>query len=47
MSENINTINEKSFEENMERLKEIVSKLEGGKETLKIPLNFSKKAKNL
>ncbi|MBR4282446.1 MAG: exodeoxyribonuclease VII small subunit, partial [Clostridia bacterium] len=34
MSEKQNNLNEKSFEENMERLKEIVSALEGGKETL-------------
>ena len=47
MSENKNTFNEKSFEENMERLKEIVGALEGGKETLENSIELFKEGKEL
>lgn len=46
MSEN-KTKNEKTFEENMERLKEIVNALEGGRETLENSIELFKEGKEL
>ncbi len=47
MSDNKNNISEKSFEENMERLKEIVNALEGGKETLENSIELFKEGREL